>query len=79
VYCDFPEPPQLRARAPESYLDKKLAAISAFRSQKQIGSLIDIVRKGGPEEYLRAVEFHLYQPQRYRDLFEKKHEITFIR
>ena len=79
VYCDFSQPPQLRMQAPESYLEKKLNAIAAFRSQKQIGSLIDIVRKGGPEEYLRAVEFRLYQPQRYRNVFEKKDEITFIR
>jgi LmbE family N-acetylglucosaminyl deacetylase len=79
VYCDFPLSPQLQLRAAESHLDKKLEAIAAFRSQKQIGSLIDIVRKSGPEEYMRAVEFRLYQPNRYRNMFEKKDEITFIR
>ncbi|OHB58567.1 MAG: hypothetical protein A2Y07_04925 [Planctomycetes bacterium GWF2_50_10] len=79
VYCDFIEPPQLRVTSDPEYLEKKLAAIAAFRSQKQIGSLIDIVRKGGPEEYFRAVEFRLYQPQRYHVRFESKDQITFIR
>jgi LmbE family N-acetylglucosaminyl deacetylase len=79
VYCDFPEPPKLRMRAPESYLEKKLEGIACFKSQKQIGSLIDIVRKSGPEEYLRALRFGLYQPVRYRDLFEKKFAMHYIR
>jgi LmbE family N-acetylglucosaminyl deacetylase len=81
VYCDFPEAPKLRVRTPMSYLEKKLNAIGAFKSQTQIGSLIDIVRNGGPEEYLRAVEFKLYQPSRYRDMFEEKEKETmrFVR
>lgn len=79
VYCDFPLPPQLQMQATEAHLEQKLKAIAKFRSQKQIDSLIDIVRKGGPEEYMRAVEFRLYQPQRYRNIFEKRDEITFIR
>ncbi len=81
VYCDFPEAPKLRVRTPMSFLENKLKAIGAFRSQTQIGALIDIVRSGGPEEYLRAVEFRLYQPSRYRDLFEEKEGETmrFVR
>lgn len=79
VYCDFPEPPKLRIRTPMPYLERKLKAIGAFRSQKQIDSLIEIVRNGGPEEYLRALEFRLYQPSRYRDLFEEKETMRFAR
>jgi len=79
VYCDFPEPPNLRMKTPESLLEKKLEAIAAFKSQQQIGSLIDIVRKSGPYEYLRALNFKLYQPAAYYDMFEKKHHIPFIR
>lgn len=79
VYCDFPEPPNLRMKTPESYLEKKLEAISAFRSQQQIGSLIEIVRKSGPYEYLSALNFKLYQPSAYYDMFEKKHHIPFVR
>jgi LmbE family N-acetylglucosaminyl deacetylase len=79
VYCDFPEAPKLRVRTPESILEKKLAAIGKFVSQKQIESLIEIVRKGGPEEYLRALEFKLYEPSRYRSYFDEKEPRPFIR
>jgi LmbE family N-acetylglucosaminyl deacetylase len=78
VYCDFPESPRLRVRTPEIILEKKLAAIGKFVSQKQIASLIDIVRKGGPEEYLRALEFKLYEPSRYRAYFDEKEPRPFI-
>ncbi len=77
VYCDFPEPPQLKMRGPVSLLEKKLNATASFRSQRQIGSIIDIVRHTGPEEYIRALEFKLYNPHRYRDLFEEKGIIDF--
>ena len=79
VYCDFPLPPTLRVSVPDEYLDKKLEAIGSFKSQKQIGSLIDVVRKSGSQEYIRSIDFHLYQPQAYYNMFEKKHRMPFIR
>lgn len=79
VYCDFLEPPTLRMRTPKSYLEKKLKAISAFRSQKQISSLIENVRHCGPEEYIRAIDFKLYHPASYRNLFEEKEAIRMVR
>jgi len=79
VYCDFAAPPTLRMRTPMSYLENKLKAISAFRSQKQISSLIDNVRHCGPEEYIRAIEFKLYHPANYRSLFEEKKTIPMMR
>jgi hypothetical protein len=79
VYCDFAAPPTLRMRAPASYLENKLKAIAAFRSQKQISSLIDNVRHCGPEEYIRAIEFKLYHPASYRNLFEEKKAIPMMR
>ncbi|MBN1806152.1 MAG: PIG-L family deacetylase [Sedimentisphaerales bacterium] len=78
VYCDFLEPPTLRMRTPRSYLENKLKAISSFRSQKQISSLIDNVRHCGPEEYIRAIEFKLYRPGKHRNLFEEKKAIGMI-
>ncbi|GAH40272.1 unnamed protein product, partial [marine sediment metagenome] len=78
VYCDFPEPPKVRMKAPDSFLEKKLDAILAFKSQTQIGSLIDIVRKSGPYEYLRELNFNLYNPAAYYNMFEKKHHIPFV-
>jgi LmbE family N-acetylglucosaminyl deacetylase len=79
VYCDFPEAPNLRMQAPDSFLEKKLESIAAFKSQTQIGALIDIVRESGPYEYLREYRFKLYQPGAYYDRFEKKHHIPFVR
>ena len=78
IYCDFPRPPQLRMRTPVSFLEKKLNAIAAFRSQKQIDSIIEIVKNAGPEEYIRALEFKLYNPRRYKDLFEERETINFV-
>ncbi len=71
VYCDFAAPPTLRMHTPISYLENKLKAIGAFRSQKQISSLIDNVRHCGPEEYIRAIDFKLYHPANYRHQFEE--------
>ena len=80
IYCDFPEPPTLRLSTPDEYLEKKLEAIGAFKSQKQIASLIEGVRKSGPYEYIRALNFALYRPQVYYNLFEKKHHhIPFVK
>lgn len=75
VYCDFPVPPTLRMRTPMSYLENKLKAIASFRSQKQISSLIENVRHCGPEEYIRAIDFRLYHPANYRNMFEEKKTI----
>jgi len=77
VYCDFPKPPQLKMRVPDAVFQKKLKAISAFRSQRQISSIIDLVRHAGPEEYIRTLEFKLYNPRQYRDMFEEKGMIDF--
>lgn len=79
VYCDFAAPPTLRMSTPISYLENKLKAIGAFRSQKQISSLVENVRYCGPEEYLRAIEFGLYHPANYRNLFEEKKAIKVVR
>ncbi len=79
VYCDFPSPPKVRIKTSQSHLDKKLDAIAKFQSQTQIVSLIGIVRKSGPYEYLRELNFKLYQPAAYYDMFEKKHHMPFIR
>jgi len=79
VYCDFAEPPTLRIRTPISYLENKLKAIGAFRSQKQISSLIENVRHCGPEEYIRGIDFKLYHPASYRNLFEEKETFRMVR
>lgn len=79
VYCDFPTTPQLRVHTPVSMLEKKLDAIEAFRSQKQINAIIEIIEKAGPYEYFRALDFNLYHPRAYYDRFERKTTIGFLR
>ena len=79
VYCDFASPPTLRMRTPLSYLENKLRAIAEFRSQRQISSLIENVRRCGPEEYIRAMDFKLYRPESYRNLFEETVVFPMIR
>ena len=71
IYCNFPTRPKLRLTAPLGVLENKLRAIAAFKSQKQIKSLVNIIRHGGPLEYFRPVEFQLYHPHIYRDQFEE--------
>ncbi len=66
-------------RTPAAYLEKKLKAIAAFRSQKQIYSLIENVRHCGPEEYIKAIDFKLYHPASYHDMFEEKKALGMIR
>jgi LmbE family N-acetylglucosaminyl deacetylase len=71
-YCNFPSPPHLQIRTSPQLLQKKLDAIGAFRSQRQIEAEIDIIRKAGPVEYIRDFGFHLYSPELYREMFEAK-------
>ena len=71
VYCDFPEPPQIRVETPESMLETKLQAILAYGSQEQIGALVEIQRSAGPVEYLRELKFRFYAPKQYDELFAR--------
>ncbi|MBI9018994.1 MAG: PIG-L family deacetylase [Phycisphaerae bacterium] len=71
VYCDFPSPPDLKMQTPDEYLQRKIDGIRCFKSQTQIESLIQIVERSGPEEYMRALRFKLYSPKSYHDMFKK--------
>mgnify|MGYP006309465699 CR=1 FL=1 len=57
--------PKLRIRAPGDAFANKLKAIMKFASQKQIGAVVEIVERAGPLEYLRPIEFALYNPAVY--------------
>jgi LmbE family N-acetylglucosaminyl deacetylase len=71
VYCNFPTPPKLRIHAPAGAMKKKLQAIAEFKSQKQIKAVLNNIRLAGPWEYLRPLEFALYNPLIYRDRFDE--------
>lgn len=71
-YCNFPQDPTLRITAPDDYFEKKIDAIKAFKSQKQIKATVDFTIKGGPQEFIREFQFKLYTPGEYKDMFEEK-------
>jgi LmbE family N-acetylglucosaminyl deacetylase len=71
IYCDFPEPPQIRVETPASMLETKLQAILAYASQEQISALVEIQRATGPIEYIRELKFRFYAPQQYNELFAR--------
>jgi LmbE family N-acetylglucosaminyl deacetylase len=75
VYCDFPSAPQLRLKGNERYFERKLDSILAFKSQKQIRSLVDSVRQNGPVEFFRNIQFNLYNPLKYRYRFSEENHI----
>ncbi|MDO4576297.1 MAG: PIG-L deacetylase family protein [Planctomycetia bacterium] len=69
AYSDFITPPTMRIRTCDELLEKKLAGISAFKSQEQIEMVIDVQRKSGPQEYLREVKFDIMEPHKHDILF----------
>ncbi len=77
-YCNFPKPPQLQITTPVSFLEKKIKAIAAFRSQKQIEATVQIVKNSGPREYIRELEFKLYNPKEYQHRFEERETMGFV-
>ena len=77
-YCNFPQPPQLRIQSPMEAFEKKLNALAAFRSQRQIEATTSIIRNAGPLEYIRELEFKLYNPFEYKHLFDDKGSADFL-
>ncbi len=75
VYCNFPTPPRLRITAPAAAFQKKLDAIAAFASQKQIAGTVEALRQAGPLEYLRPVDFAMYNPAVYRQMFDEPPQV----
>jgi LmbE family N-acetylglucosaminyl deacetylase len=71
VYCDFPSMPKLRLQATPAMMEQKLAAIQAFKSQKQIKSLVESMRQMGSAEFFRPADFSLYNPLKYNQLFDE--------
>lgn len=69
VYCDFPEPPAFEIKADEKLFERKLQSIAAYQSQTQISRLVEQIRKAGPVEYVRELNFRFYTPDNYKHLF----------
>ena len=70
VYCDFPEAPQIQLKTSDKLLETKINGILKFASQTQIAALVENVRKSGPYEYYRDLQFAFYSPDTYHDMFK---------
>jgi len=69
VYCDFVDLPNLEIIGDDDAFQTKLHSIGVYKSQVQIESLVDSLRKAGPYEYVRESEFRLFTPDTYKPLF----------
>ena len=68
VYCDFDTIPDLALSSGNAEFSRKLKAISAYRSQRQIADLVGVVKAGGPIEIFRTMPSPNYSA---RAAFEK--------
>lgn len=69
VYCDFPEPPQIKLIGDEEAFKKKLDGILAYQSQEQIAQLVEVQKDGGPYEFFKPVSYSFYHPNNHLALF----------
>jgi LmbE family N-acetylglucosaminyl deacetylase len=70
TYNDYIEPPTHQVKTSDDLFERKLAGIAAYESQEQIESLVVNVRSLGAREYIREMEFKLFNPQQYDALFD---------
>ena len=70
TYSDYIEPPNHQVKTSPDLLERKLEGIAAYESQEQIEALVVNIRCQGPREYVREMEFKLFNPQQYDALFE---------
>lgn len=69
IYCEFGGEPNIRITGNASHLEKKLAALRSYRSQRQIENIIATIADAGPVEYFRDIDYHTYSPEVYSELF----------
>jgi hypothetical protein len=62
-------PPEVKLEADPELFQKKLDAIAAYASQKQIKACVDNIREAGPVEFFRNLRFAIYRPALYKKLF----------
>ena len=69
TYSDFVSPPTMRIRVPDELVHRRLESIAMYKSQTQIGLIVEALRKVGGIEYLLEMEFDLIQHEKYATLF----------
>ena len=71
AYSNFPTPPTHCVCVSQELFEKKIDGILQYKSQKQIDLTISIQRENGRQEFLREVEFDVFDPKRAKQLFAK--------
>jgi LmbE family N-acetylglucosaminyl deacetylase len=74
VYRDFADRPNIRISGTQEHLRRKLEAIAAYESQKQIEQLVKKIEQDGPVEYFREIDYRFYDPRKYEVFFDPKNE-----
>jgi len=69
TYSDFASPPTMRVNVPEELVRRRFEAVAMYQSQRQIGLVVETLRKVGGNEYLLEMEFDLIQHDKYASLF----------
>jgi LmbE family N-acetylglucosaminyl deacetylase len=69
IYVNLEGEPDTMVEGDADLLETKLRAIACYRSQKQIDTLVEGVRRSGPVEFFRNLNFAFYDPTAYRRLF----------
>ena len=62
TYCNYSAPPTTFIQASDEMFERGLEAVSCWKSQVQIEALVQRMRQRGPIEFLRRVEWDLYEP-----------------
>ena len=69
TYSDFVSPPTMRISVPDELVRRRFEAVAMYKSQRQIGLVVEALRKVGGIEYLLEMEFDLIQHEKYATLF----------
>ncbi len=69
AYSNFQTPPTIRVRINQDLFEKSIDSILAYKSQEQIEMTIDRLRRTGPKEYIREMDFDFFDPEKADALF----------
>ncbi|MDR1963863.1 MAG: PIG-L family deacetylase [Planctomycetaceae bacterium] len=69
TYSDFIKLPTIRVRVPDILAEQRLQALALYKSQLQIGLVVEELRKAGGNEYLLEMVFEIFKPEKYETLF----------
>jgi len=69
TYSGFASPPTMQIRVPAELVHRRLESVAMYESQRQIGLIVEGLRKVGGIEYLLEMEFDLIQHEKYAALF----------